>query len=148
MVRHNYVLNEFGTPKSEESERAVPLADPVAVELARLDKATGERGDAALVFPDPFTGGPLGKAAILRRFKRALKAAKLDETHRFHDLRHTFGTRMAAQNTAMRDLQQWMGHADIQTTQIYAAYQPKKRQADLIEAAFGHEESAAVEVAA
>jgi integrase len=30
----------------------------------------------------------------MRRYRRALKTASLDETHRFHDLRHTFGTAM------------------------------------------------------
>jgi integrase len=43
---------------------------------------------------------------------------------RFHDLRHTYGTRMAAAGTPMRALQEFMGHADIATTQIYAAYSP------------------------
>ncbi|HEY3959275.1 MAG TPA: tyrosine-type recombinase/integrase [Solirubrobacteraceae bacterium] len=35
----------------------------------------------------PHTAGPLDKAAILRRFRRALKAARLEQGHRFHDLR-------------------------------------------------------------
>jgi hypothetical protein len=39
-----------------------------------------------LVFSDPITGGPMNKAAILRRFRAALKAARLDETHTFHHL--------------------------------------------------------------
>lgn len=43
---------------------------------------------------------------------------------RFHDLRHTFGTRMAAAGVPMRTLQEWMGHADIKTTLIYAHYAP------------------------
>jgi hypothetical protein len=35
---------------------------------------------------------------------------------RFHDLRHTFGTRCAAAGVPLRTLQAWMGHADIKTT--------------------------------
>jgi integrase len=66
------------------------------------------------------TGGPLPKANVTRRMRAALKAAKLDSSHRFHDLRHTFGTRMAAAGTPMRTLQEWMGHKDLATTQIYA----------------------------
>jgi integrase len=62
------------------------------------------------------------RAALMRRYRRALKAAQLDATTRFHDLRHTFGTRMAAQGVAMRTLQEWMGHRDIKTTQRYADY--------------------------
>src|ERR1035441_4667140 len=94
-VRQNYVLGEVGAPKSRRGVRAIPLDDAVAGELDRLFKASSRQGDDDLVFADPHSGAHLDKAAILRRFKRALKAARLDETHRFHDLRHTFGTAMA-----------------------------------------------------
>jgi integrase len=56
--------------------------------------------------------------------------------HRFHDLRHTFGTAMAAAGVPMRTLQEWMGHRDIQTTQRYADYAPRTRDAELVAAAF------------
>jgi len=51
-VRSNYVLNEFGTPKSKRSSRAVPMADQVAGELERYYKACGEPDEQLLVFPD------------------------------------------------------------------------------------------------
>jgi integrase len=89
------------------------------------------------VFAHPVTGEPLERAMVLRRFRRALKAAKLDEAHRFHDLRHTFGTRMAAARVPMRTLQEWMGHRDVQTTMVYADYAPSAQEAQLVEAAFG-----------
>jgi len=75
------------------------MVDQVAGELQRLHVAAGEPPDDALVFADPYTEGPLDKAAILKRFRAALKAAKLDETHRFHDLRHTFGTQIRTTTT-------------------------------------------------
>lgn len=136
-VRQNYVLGEFGTPKSRRSTRSVPMADAVAGELDRLHQASSRRADDDLVFADPVTAGPLAKPAILRRYRKALKAARLDETHRFHDLRHTFGTRMAAAGVAMRTLQEWMGHRDIATTQRYADYAPSAQEAALVAAAFG-----------
>jgi integrase len=136
-VRQNYVLAEFGTPKSRRSTRSVPMADQVGAELDRLYVAAGDPDEDALVFVDPFTAGPLDKAAILRRYRRALKAAKLPETQRFHDLRHTFGTRMAAAGVPMRTLQEWMGHRDIATTQRYADYAPSAHEAAFVEAAFG-----------
>jgi integrase len=88
------------------------------------------------VFADPVTAGPLSKAANNRRFRRALKAAKLEPSHRIHDLRHTFGTRCAAAGVR-RTLQEWMGHRDIATTQRYADYAPSTRDAEMIAAAFG-----------
>src|SRR5262249_52884132 len=81
-------------------------------------------------------GGPLEKGTVLIRLRRALGAAGLDEGHRFHNLRHTFGTAMAAAGVPMRTLQEWMGHADIQTTERYADYAPRTRDAELVAAAF------------
>lgn len=135
-VRQNYVLGEFGTPKSRRSTRSVPMADQVAGELDRLYKAVGEPDDDALVFADPVAGGPLAKKSILTRFRAALAAANLDDTHRVHDLRHTFGTRMAAAGVPMRTLQEWMGHRDIATTQRYADYAPSAQEAAYVAAAF------------
>jgi len=135
-VRSSYVLGEFGTPKSKRSLRSVPMADEVAGELERYSKANGELREEALVFADPRHGGPLDKAAVLRRLRKSLRAAGLDEAHRFHDLRHTFGTAMAAAGVPMRTLQEWMGHRDIETTQRYADYAPRARDAELVAAAF------------
>lgn len=143
-VRQNYVLGEFGTPKSKRSTRSVPMHDLVAGELDRLSKAAAAGGPDDLVFADPHTAGPLDKAAILRRYRKALKAAQLDEAHRFHDLRHTFGTRMAAAGVPMRTLQEWMGHRDIETTQRYADYAPSAHEAALVAAAFGRVDALAV----
>jgi integrase len=136
-VRQNYVLGEFGTPKSRRSTRSVPMADALAGELDRLHQVARWRADNDLVFADPQAGGPLDKAAILRRYRRALKAARLDESHRFHDLRHTFGTRMAGAGTPIRTLQEWMGHRDIETTQRYADYAPSPHESAFVETAFG-----------
>jgi integrase len=49
-------------------------------------------GDDDCVFPGE-TGGYLDASALRRRYHRALKSACLRPV-RFHDLRHTFGTRM------------------------------------------------------
>lgn len=89
------------------------------------------------MFAHPATGGVQPKANISRRFRAVLKAARLDETHRFHDLRHTFGTRMAAAGVPLRTLQEWLGHRDLATTQIYADYSPSEREAEMMAAAFG-----------
>src|ERR1700691_4542630 len=136
-VRQNYVLGRFGTPKSRRSTRSIPMADQVAAELDRLHQVVGRPADDDLVFADPCTGGPLSKPGILRRFRKARATASLDETRRFHDLRHTFGTAMAATGLPMRTLQEWMGHRDIATTQIYADYSPSSQEAAYIQDAFG-----------
>jgi integrase len=136
-VRQNYTRGEFGTPKSKRSTRSVPMADEVGGELERLFKASRWQRDEDLVFAHPATGDVLAKSNVSRRMRSALKAAGLDEgRHRFHDLRHTFGTRMAAAGVPMRTLQEFMGHRDLATTQIYADYAPSAREAEMVAAAF------------
>lgn len=44
----------------------------------------------------------------------------------FHELRHTYGTTMAAGGMSLRDLQEYPGRADSKTTQVYAHFQPGK----------------------
>ena len=40
----------------------------------------------------------------------------------FHNLRHTFATRLAAHGEPLRTIQEYLGHADANTTQIYSHY--------------------------
>ena len=78
------------------------------------------------------------------RFKDALKRAELREL-RFHDLRDTYGTLMAAAGTPLRTLQGWMGHRDYKTTEIYADFAPDPSQGGVwAERAFGPREGGAV----
>lgn len=134
-VRRNFVRGHEGTPKTRRGERSVPLPDTVAGELNRHFKDSAYQANEALVFPHPETGDHLDHSALSRRFKKALKAASVRPV-RFHDLRHTFGTRMAAEGIPLRSLQEWMGHGDIKTTLIYADYAPSDDEAAVVEAAF------------
>ena len=135
-VVRNHVLGQFDTPKSRRSARSVPLSSHVARELRGWQQATRWRDPDALVFAEPASGDVLRRGALMRRYRRALKAAKIDP-HRFHDLRHTFGTAMAAAGVPMRTLQEWMGHRDIATTQRYADYAPNEREVEMVDRAFG-----------
>jgi integrase len=134
-VRRNFVRGEFGTPKSKRSSRSVPLASRVATELELLFQDSQFKRDDDLVFAHPETGKPIDRSKLLKRFKAALRRAEVRAV-RFHDLRHTFGTRMAAQGMPMRVLQELMGHRDFKTTLIYADYAPGKREAEWVEEAF------------
>jgi integrase len=134
-VRRNYVRGRYGTPKSRRSSRAVPMADEVGGVLDRLYQASAFQGDDDHVFAHPANGGPIPKANVTRRLHKALEDAELDD-HVFHDLRHTFGTTMAAAGVPMRTLQEWMGHRHISTTERYADYAPRASEGELISAAF------------
>jgi integrase len=71
---------------------------------------------------------------LVRRFKQATERAEVRQIT-FHELGHTFGTRMAASGVPLRTIH-WMGDADAKTTQVYAHYQPSGAEADVIDTAF------------
>jgi hypothetical protein len=135
-----YVRGEFGDPKSEDSGRSVPLASRVVEALGALRERSLYAADDDLVFGHPETGHPLDRSKLVRRFRAALKRAGVRRVT-FHELRHTFGTRMAAAGVPLRTIQHWMGHADAKTTQVYAHYQPSDAEAETIDNAFPSSET-------
>jgi integrase len=109
------------------------MAPDVAAALARLGQRDRLPSDDNLVFPGS-EGQYLDGSALRRRYAAALQRAGLRPL-RFHDLRHTFGTRMIAK-VDIRRVQEWMGHADVQTTMRYLHYVPRPDDAALVAEAF------------
>ena len=123
--------------KSSAAGRGVPIAPRVARELELHYQRVEFKGDTDLVFPNPATGAPQQRGEVHRRFKRTLRRAGLRDEMKFHGLRHTFATRLAASGVPLVKLQEWLGHADVATTQIYVDFQPAAEDSRLIERAFG-----------
>jgi site-specific recombinase XerD len=66
-------------------------------------------------------GGFISKRALQKFFKAIIVKAGLPDHYYFHCLRHTYTTfLLKASNHNYRFAQQQLGHASIQTTQIYA----------------------------
>lgn len=142
-VRNAWVRGEHsGEGKSDLStRRSVPMADRLARELDRWSRRTAYGADDDLVFAHPQSGRPLDRTKLSRRFKQACADAGV-RTVRFHDLRHTFATRLAASGQPMRTIQEFLGHADSKTTQIYAHYAPSEHEVEMVNAAFTEETTA------
>jgi integrase len=134
-VRRNYTRGHWSTPKSRSGERSVPLSSRVEAELRGHLRRSHFCDEDDLVFANPLNGEVLPHGPLVRRFKKALKVARVRKI-RFHDLRHTFGTRIAGAGVPMRVLQAWMGHRDYRTTLIYADYEPGDQESDLVDTAF------------
>jgi integrase len=92
---------------------AAPQVGGVRVEAHRIPR------DDDLVLADPQTGSLLDRTKTSKLFKTACEAAGVREV-KFHDLRHTFATRVAASGQPLRAIRSSWGHADSKTTQIYA----------------------------
>ena len=129
-VRASRTVGALTTPKSGKV-RSVPLAPDVAQAL-KAERGLFTAEDDLMFVGEG--GGFLDDSALRRRYKAALKRAGLRQL-RFHDLRHTFGTRMIAK-ADIRRVQEWMGHADVQTTMRYLHYAPRDEDAQLVAEAF------------
>ncbi|HEV7375934.1 MAG TPA: site-specific integrase [Pyrinomonadaceae bacterium] len=102
-------------------DRLVPMNSTVQAMLESLPKSSG------YVFPSPRTGGRLIDIKI--GFMRAVAVAKLTN-FRFHDLRHTAATRMAAGGADAFTLCSIFGWSDIRMALRYThAMNDAKRQA-------------------
>lgn len=94
--------------------RPVPMNSVVRnVLLEQRERIT----DSEYVFPNRRTGKPL--ADIKNAFTSALKKAGIEDM-RFHDIRHTAGTRMADAGVPITAVSDILGHADVRTTMRYA----------------------------
>jgi integrase len=131
-VRASYTNGHLTSPKSGKV-RSVPMAARVGETLARLSHRELFTGDDDLVFVG-ITGGYLDGSALSKRYRAALERAALRRL-RFHDLRHTFGTRVIGV-ADIRRVQEWMGHANVQTTMQYLHYVPRPQDAALVGRAF------------
>jgi len=73
-------------------------------------------GDAEYVFVNPDTGTRY--TDVKKSFSAACRKASIAD-FRFHDLRHTFGTRLADAGVDVVKIKELMGHASIVTTMRY-----------------------------
>lgn len=97
--------------------------------LRRLAQREEFIGPDHLIFCSPI-GRRIDDAALRKRYKRAQIAAGVPQL-RLHDLRHSFGSLLAAGGVDLVNIQGAMGHSQIQTTMIYMHAKDAKEQADM-----------------
>jgi len=113
---------EIRIPESKSGrERKIPINSNLYHELygQRLQDGQNE-----YVFVNPGTGEPY--VDIKRSFDTACKRAGVEDL-RFHDLRHTFATRLARRGVDLVLVKELMGHASIVTTQRYLHSQASEK---------------------
>jgi integrase len=135
-VVRSFTIGGESSPKSGKP-RSVPMVREIATALTRIGQRACFTSDADLVFAGA-AGGHLDSKEVRAEYKAALELAKLRNL-RFHDLRHTFGTRAVEQAESILELKEWMGHANVQTTMRYLHYKSKANAANRLSAAFEDE---------
>lgn len=101
-------------------ERIIPMTVRLSKNLSDYLKTCNiinEHDAECFLFPSSRTGFPITTRMVQHFIKRAGWKALGRSIHP-HILRHTFGTRLMKQSPA-RVVQQLLGHAGLETTQIY-----------------------------
>ena len=121
--------------KNQSSFRSFPMSDDI-VEIFKSLKAD-EKSNRELFGKEYIkndyvfkleNGEPYRPNYISKKHKQILK--KYGFKHiRFHDLRHSCASLLNAQGFTLKDIQEWLGHSDIQTTaNTYAHLDIKRKQ--------------------
>jgi site-specific recombinase XerD len=66
-----------------------------------------------------YQGEPISERGIRKLVVKYTKKAGITKRASCHTLRHTFATYKAEKGVSPFQLQQWLGHANLNTTQIY-----------------------------
>ncbi|TWU59139.1 Tyrosine recombinase XerD [Rubripirellula tenax] len=105
-------------------QRMVPIGSTA---IAAIQRYCAElRGELAAKMPHPpeelflsRSGRPLDRIQLWRMVKLYARRVGIDSAISPHSLRHSFATHLLAGGADLRQVQEMLGHASIQTTQIY-----------------------------
>lgn len=133
-VRRSVVFMVEGLPKTEASQKDVPLDAQLAEGLWAWRNLTPYSKEPDWVFASPHKKGkqPYWPSTLWREYGRpAVKRAGINKRVSFHTFRHTFGTLLNANGENTKVVQELLRHASMKvTTDIYMqAVSPQKRAA-------------------
>lgn len=116
------ILTVRGTESKSQQTRQIPINETLASILTTWLEQTGNK---ELVFPSPKTGERFDN--IDNSWNTLCEFASLVDV-RFHDLRHTFGTKLAHANIDLVTIKELMGHESLETTERYLHTNNKRKR--------------------
>ncbi len=117
-TRETILINKTKSGKP----RTVPL-NRIAINILNEKAEEKIRSLKNLVFPT-CNGTKILPSNLRRAFYCALRKAEI-ENFKFHDIRHTFATRLAQNGIDLYKIANLLGHEDVRMTQRYAHHSPE-----------------------
>lgn len=115
-------LTVAGDGTKSDQTRHIPLHEEALKSLkAWKEQSSGH----SIIFPSR-TGGIMDN--VKKSWDSVLKAAEIN-SFRWHDLRHTFASKLAMQSVALNTIRDLLGHADLKMTLRYAHLSPDTKAA-------------------
>jgi site-specific recombinase XerD len=101
-------------------ERIIPIHQKVKAILQTRFQLGKDQNN--LVFYR-YEGIKLYEDFVSKQFKKAVRAAKLNEKVHFHSIRHSFASALVQRGISLYAVKELLGHENIKTTQIYSHLQ-------------------------
>lgn len=117
--RSIYLRNTSKHHTKNRKDRAVPMSNAV-FELLYTMYCEEKTGSAENYVFHRVIFIRLTENHASKFFKKAVRAAGIDDRVHLHTLRHSFASMLVQKNVSLYVIKELLGHADISTTQIYA----------------------------
>ena len=127
-------VNCVDNTKTKSSYRVLPLSDVI---IAQLQGAKQRQDELRKLQPNDYKsegyiftrldGSLISPDYPSHHFKRLITKNGLPVI-RFHDLRHSAGTYLMSLGFSVKEIQEWLGHADINTTLKYLHFDMSGKQ--------------------
>lgn len=137
VTRFSEVIEKDST-KTNSSYRTYPLP-PEIEEIFRKQKSRERRG--IILYGDEYHhneyifkwdyGKPYAPDFITRKFNRMLVNNELPVI-RFHDLRHSCASLLLSKGFTLKDIQEWLGHSDIEVTANIYTHLDQERKKNIM----------------
>ncbi len=113
------VSNGNGFTTKSKKDRIVPICAPL---LEILKKLHENKTNEVYVFTTK-EGEKFYDDLVGKQFKKAVRAAEMNEKIHFHTLRHSFASALVQNGVSIYVVKELLGHEDIRTTEIYSHLQ-------------------------
>lgn len=133
VVQYKEIVEKDQT-KTSSSYRSYPLTDDVKTilyDLKEKEQKNREMFGKSYIDNNHIfkwdNGKPYEPNYVSQKFRKLIRRSELPYI-RFHDLRHSCASVLIANDFSLKDIQEWLGHSDIQmTANVYAHLDAKRK---------------------